>query len=130
MKTATAILLLGIAANCTAADFKCWKAPRYEARAIPSEWLSPGSPGKNAGMALLDTANGPYFFSISEFEGRYGPPSAYFAIASKKARGQGYLIFDLPDGGSLAAVVYTPPGNGIGAFVQHDKNCKFVRLVK
>jgi hypothetical protein len=130
MKTATAIFLLGIAANCTAADFKCWKAPRYEARAIPSEWLFPGIPNKAAGMAQLDTVNGPYFFTISAFEGRYGPPSAYFAIATKNAHGQGYLIFDLPDGGSLAAVVSTPPEDWIGAFIQHDKNCKFVRLIK
>ncbi len=130
MRVTAAILAFGIATSSAAADFKCWKAPRYELRAIPSEWLFPGIPEKSAGIAALSVADAPYVPTISGFEARYGPPAAYFAATGKMADGQGYLVFELADGGSLAAAVSRPPQDWIGALVLHDRICKFVKLIK
>lgn len=130
MRNAAAILLCGVAATSTASDLKCWKAPRYQQHSIPAEWLTPGIPDQTAGMAAFAADAAPYVFSVSGFEKLYGPPSAYFTITGRHANGQGYLIFALQDGGSLAAVVWMPPADAIGAFVQHDRNCKFVKLIK
>lgn len=109
-----------------AAGWQCWKAPRYHTEPLAA-WALAGTAGHPGGPIAFDPDKDPYYWRVSEFNGHYGPPAAYVVTGKGHS---GSLLYELRGGGYLSAYIGHGPGNGVGAFILRDRNCKFLGLIK
>lgn len=107
-----------------------WKSGRFVQKPFPDEWRPENPPATERDLAAYKNHQFDEV-TIRPVIARFGIPDRYLVLTRPRRSGEyNWLIYDLPDGYTVAFYVMAPPTDIFAAGVIIDPKGKLLRLIK